>query len=257
MIGAYQIAVDFDRLEGAYLDQEDETMKKGAQDKAVGYIRVSTDEQTNGPEAQRVEMERWCKAQGVELAAVFEEIGVSGAASLDKRLVLMEAIDALEVQGAGVLLVAKRDRLARDVVAAAMIERLVERSGAQVMMANGAGNGAGPESDLMRTLLDAFAQYERALIRARTRAALKVKRTRREFTGGEAPYGWTLAEDGAHLAPHQGEQAIIQAAQELKAQGWSLRKIGAGLVVRGMLPRAGGEWHAKSVRSLLVAEVAA
>lgn len=37
--------------------------------------------------------------------------------------------------------------------------------------ADGAGNGEGPEAALMRTLLDTFAAYERALIRARTRAA--------------------------------------------------------------------------------------
>ena len=43
-------------------------------------------------------------------------------------------------------------------------------------------------------MVDAFAEYERAIIRARTRAALAVKRGRGERTG-EVPYGFRLAED--------------------------------------------------------------
>lgn len=226
--------------------------KSGDQNKAIGFLRVSTDEQNNGPEAQRVELERWCKVHGVELLAVYEEHGVSGAAPLDKRLVLMEAVDAVKAQGAGILLVAKRDRLARDVIAAAMIERLVERNGAHVLSANEVGNGEGPEDILMRRILDAFGEYERALIRARTRAALAVKRGRGEKTGGrEAPYGFRPSEDGRRLEAHQGEQEIIRTARELAGQGLSLRQIGQALESRGLLPRRGAKWNPKTVRALL------
>ncbi len=53
--------------------------------KVVGYVRVSTDEQALGPEAQKTALEAWCKAQGARLVAVCEDIGVSGATSLEKR----------------------------------------------------------------------------------------------------------------------------------------------------------------------------
>ncbi len=81
------------------------------------------------------------------------------------------------------LLVAKRDRLARDVVVAAMVDRLAERHGARVLAADGTGNGDGPEAMLMRGIVDVFAQYERALIRARTKAALAVKAVARRADG--------------------------------------------------------------------------
>jgi len=66
---------------------------------------------------------------------------------------------ALTAQGAGVLLVAKRDRLARDVIVSAVVERLVERQGARVMAADGTGNGDSPEAELMRRIADAFSVY--------------------------------------------------------------------------------------------------
>ncbi len=53
--------------------------------RGVGYIRVSTEDQILGPDAQRTALERWASARGVELVGVFEDRGVSGAAALDRR----------------------------------------------------------------------------------------------------------------------------------------------------------------------------
>jgi hypothetical protein len=82
------------------------------------------------------------------------------------------------------------------------------------------------------------------------------KRCQRKYTGGASPYGWQLAPDGVHLDPHGAEQAIIAEALELKAAGLSLRKIGAKLAARGLLPRQSSAWNPKTVRDLLQAAVA-
>ncbi len=152
--------------------------KTGEATKVVLYVRVSTDEQALGPAAQRAAAQRWCEARGSQLVAVCEDLGVSGGAPLDKCAGLLSALRELEAHGAGVLLVAKRDRLARDVVKAAMVEQLASRAGAVVVSAAGEGEGTDPAAALMRTMVDAFAQYERALIGARTKAALAVTRRR-------------------------------------------------------------------------------
>ena len=77
---------------------------------------------------------------------MFADHGVGGAEGLDKRIGLGAALAALRQKRAGVLLVAKRDRLARDPILAAMLERQVEREGSVVRAADGAGNGEGPEA---------------------------------------------------------------------------------------------------------------
>jgi DNA invertase Pin-like site-specific DNA recombinase len=80
--------------------------------------------------------------------------------------------------------VARRDRLARGVLTAPLAERLCDREGGRVLTADSTANGEGPRAALMRTRLDAFAAYVRALVRARTRAALAVGKARGERTGG-------------------------------------------------------------------------
>src|SRR5215469_9398058 len=127
--------------------------------RCIGYIRASTEDQSLGPEAQRTALEKWCQSHGAELVATFEDLGVSGGLELDKRPGLLAALDALRDNRAAVLLVAKRDRLARDVMVAAMVNRLAEKAGAQVLSADGVGNGDEPEALLMRNIGNAFAEY--------------------------------------------------------------------------------------------------
>jgi DNA invertase Pin-like site-specific DNA recombinase len=177
-----------------------------------------------------------------------DDLGVSGGTPFEERPGLLAAIEAIDAHGAGVLVVAKRDRLARDVLTAALVERLCERKGARVLTADGAGNGDGPEAALMRTLLDAFASYERALVRARTRAALAVKKARGERTGG-VPMGSRVGEDG-RLAVDGVEAAAVARARALRGEGRSLREIAAALDAEGHRPR-GKRWHVETLSRMV------
>jgi DNA invertase Pin-like site-specific DNA recombinase len=193
----------------------------------------------------------WCAERHLSLTAVYEDIGVSGGAALDKRPGLMAAIEALEP---GMALVAvKRDRLARDTMNAAMIERLAERAGARVLTCDGAGEGDTPEAMLMRTMIDAFAQYERQIIKARTKAALAVKREKGEKLGGRVPYGYQLAADGTTLAPHAAEQVVIAVAKALHATGLSSRAIAARLAARGLYSRVGTVFTPSAILAMVMA----
>lgn len=217
--------------------------------RVVGYLRVSTDEQTLGPEAQRAALQKWCTANCAELVAVHQDLGISGGADLEDRPGLLAALDALRTVGAGVLLVAKRDRLARSVMVAAMVESLTERAGARVLAADGAGNGDSPEAGLLRSMMDAFAQYERALIRARTKAALAVKKSRGERVG-EVPFGFMPGNCGSHLEANKQEQEIIGLIVRLRRQGFTIQAIVERLMETGV-PARGSRWHATTVSRLL------
>lgn len=207
--------------------------------RAVAYIRVSTDDQALGPDAQRAAIAAWAAREGMDLVAEHVDLGVSGAAELDKRPGLVAALDALEA--GDVLVVAKRDRLARDTMAAAMIERLVERAGARIDSADGVGNGDSPEATLLRRMVEAFAAYELQVIRARTRSALAVKRGRGEFTGGQTPVGTRLAADGLHLEADPDEAELVRLVLEARKGGLSFRAIAAELDRQGFRTRKGGK----------------
>ena len=219
---------------------------------AVAYLRVSTEDQHLGPDAQRSAIETWAKARGVTVVAWHCDQGVSGAAPIDRRPAMLTAFADLKAHGAGLFVVAKRDRLARDTLIAAMAERMVTAAGATVASAAGEGDGTGPEAQLMRTLVDAFAQYERALIAARTKAALGVKKRRGERVGS-LPYGKAMAADGRTLELEPAEADAVDLVHELRAQGLSLRAIAARLTAAGLQPRSGGTWFPQTVARIAAA----
>ena len=219
---------------------------------AVAYLRVSTDRQELGPEAQRAAIEAWASREGVTVAAWHVEAGVSGAAAIADRPELVAALAALTTLRAGVLIVAKRDRLARDVMAAAMLERMVVDAGARIVSAAGEGTDSNdPSAVLMRTLVDAFAQYERAMIAARTKAALKAKRARGE-RAGTVPYGFT-SDAAGRLAPCAAERAVIAQVRALRDAGVTLRGIVAELARAGVVGRTGNGLAMTQVQNILAA----
>jgi DNA invertase Pin-like site-specific DNA recombinase len=205
--------------------------------RAVAYLRVSTEDQRLGPEAQRAAIEAWAAREGVTVVSWHLDAGVSGGSSLDERPALLAALAALRAERAGVLVVAKRDRLARDVYVAATLDRAVAASGARVVSADGTANGDTPADAFLRTVVDGASEYERALIRGRTKAALAALRARGQRAGG-VPYGYA-ADASGRLTPDAGEQAVIAAVRDLRAAGASLRGVVAELASRGMVSRAG------------------
>lgn len=205
---------------------------------AVAYIRVSTDDQALGPEAQRAQISAWASKHAVHVVAWYEEIGVSGALPVSKRTTLLAALAALRRLDARTLVAAKRDRLARDVVVAASIERMAAKEGATVRTADGTSDGIGSSGQLQRGIYDLFAAHERAVIRERTTAALAVKRAKGERTG-TIPYGYRLAPDGVHLEPHAAELRVIASVTQLRKWGYSLREIVRELAEQGVTGRTG------------------
>lgn len=222
---------------------------------AVAYLRASTDDQHLSPDAQRAAIESWARAAGVSVLSWHCDAGVSGAADLDNRPALAAALGALRADGAGLLVVAKRDRLARDCYVAAAIDRAVGSVGARVVSADGTCNGDTPADQFMRSVLDAAAAYERALIRSRTKAALTAKRAKGE-RAGTVPYGFT-ADDAGRLAMCSTEQAVIAQVRALRDAGLSFRAVVAELARAGVVGRTGRPLDVRQVHNLSAREAAA
>jgi DNA invertase Pin-like site-specific DNA recombinase len=124
------------------------------------------------------------------------------------------------------------------------VERLCERKGARIQTADGAGNGDTAEAALLRGICDLFAQYERMLIKARTKAALAVLKAKGQRTGG-IPMGTRVVE-GKRLEVDGVEAAAVARARVLRGEGRSLREIAAVLDAEGHRPR-GKRWHIQTI----------
>lgn len=213
----------------------------------------------NGMNAQEDAARSYAARHGYAVGGVYDDPGVSGSVGLECRPGLLDAIAHLK--RGDILLVSKRDRIGRlDPMAMAMIEAAVRRKGARIVSAAGEGTEDDePSSILMRRMVDAFAQYERLIIQARTKAALQAKRKRGEKTGGAIPYGYQRGPDkpGPNGVPIKTliecpeEQTTLATMRALRRQGMPMVAIARYLTANGVPRRAGGRWEHQYVNTLL------
>lgn len=164
----------------------------------------------------------------------------SGKGGLADRQALQEAVE-LSVKSGATLLVAKLDRLSRDVE---LIAHLVKRVELKVACM--------PNADKFQLhLYAALAEQERDFISARTKSALEAAKTRGVKLGGYR--GQTkvrnavLNEDVTRFAESHKVTLVL-----MLEQGLSLREMALRLNGGGFRTRSGGEFAPTQVRRLLI-----
>ena len=228
--------------------------------RAVVYRRVSDEDQVEsgaGLAAQLDACRAWAARNDYTLDGDgYRDEAIGGATPIDKCPGLVDAL--AELRKGDVLLVAKRDRLGRDRLKLATVEAFVARKKCRIVSAAGEGTeGDDPADVLMRHMIDAFAVYERLLIKARTRAALAAKRKRGERTG-RVPFGQRIVDDGRRsvrgnapnaLVDEPDERATLAHIGRLRCSGWTFNKIAWALNRAGLQCR-GKPWQTSSIAYL-------
>jgi site-specific DNA recombinase len=224
---------------------------------ALGYVRVSTDEQAErglGLEAQRQRIRAYCEMKGLNLATIFEDPGLSGGKPLGSRSAGGRLLaEARRTQP--VVVVARLDRLFRSVADAAQTIADFYRYGIELVAIAEGFDMTNPYGRAMAQMASVFAELERAMIRERTKAAMKVKRGRKERISGHAPFGWDFGLGGT-LVENQAEQRIVAWMRRLHAEGMSLREIAAMLNDQGVQPKRAKRWSHSSVLRILARQAA-
>lgn len=201
---------------------------------AVGYYRVSTGRQGRsglGLEAQKAAVAAFAKAEGYELAQEFVEVETGkGADALERRPQLAAVLAAARKRRCSII-VAKLDRLSRNVhfIAGLMQERVP-------FIVAELGNDVDP---FILHLFAALAEKERALISRRTKDALAAAKARGVQLGNPE-----LAAANRAVARERAE-ALRPVLMELR--DLSANAAGVELNRRGVPTPASGKWHAKTV----------
>ena len=84
---------------------------------------------------------------------------------------------------------------------------------------------------------------------ALTSKAMGAMKAAGKYTGGRAPFGRMVADDGT-LTDCPAEQATIAEARRLREQGLSLRKVAAELAAQGMTTRNGKPFAPHSIADI-------
>jgi DNA invertase Pin-like site-specific DNA recombinase len=220
----------------------------------AAYLRVSTDRQAEeglGLVAQDKAIRALLRERRVKPSRFYEDRGVSGA--VEDRPALS---DLLQAVGPGdVVVVARLDRLARDLLTQEVLLRDIRQRGADVVSCSSAESDYlrddphDPTRKLIRQVLGAVSEFERALIKLRLQRGRAIKGEHGGYAYGSPPYGFR-AEGGALLAEPE-EQEAIRLAVDLRNQGRSLREVGIALMHAGHASKRGGPWHPTTVARLL------
>jgi DNA invertase Pin-like site-specific DNA recombinase len=220
--------------------------------RAIAYVRVSTVEQISGfgLDVQEKAIRDYARDHGIRVLDIARDEGVSGTKGEEGRPGLAEALVRLEAGEAEVLLVARADRLARDLILQETVIRDLKRWERDIVsVAEPDLVAEDGQRTLIRQILGAVSQYEGWLIAARLRAGREMKRARGGYAAGRPPYGYR-ANRGA-LEPLPQEQEAISVAKELRRRGMSLRQIAQRLTQEGHRPKGGGVWHPPQIARLL------
>lgn len=216
---------------------------------AISYLRVSTQAQGKsglGIEAQREAIARFAEAEGVTILAEHVEIETGkGSDAIERRPVLSAALAAARKAKCPVI-VAKLDRLSRDVTfIAGLMSQRVPFTVAEL------GADADP---FTLHLYAALAEKERAMISARTKAALQAKKAQGMVLGNRTNLA-EAREIGRKTAMDNADAFaanVLPIVDRIKATGAvTLKAIAEALNERNVRTARGGRWHASTVRNLL------
>ena len=227
---------------------------------AVGYVRVSTQEQVSegvSLDAQRDRLTSYCKFNGIKLIDIKADEGLSGGTL--ERPGLQAALAMLRRGTVNTLIVVKLDRLSRSLRdVCALVEDYFGNERFHLLSLCGMANTHSAAGRMMLMNLANYAQFEREMISERTRDALRHLKSQ-GVRLGPAPYGYALSDDtDAHgrrlLQPIPNEQEVVQRIKNLRTEGHSFVEIAGLLNAEGIPARRNGVWRANRVWIILQRE---
>jgi site-specific DNA recombinase len=228
-------------------------MTKSTTIQAVGYVRVSTDDQTDSGlslEHQEARIRAYATANGLELIAIVQDEGISAGKSLSTRKGGAAVLDMLTTGPARHLIALKLDRVFRNAADALNQAELWDKAGVGLHLIDMGGQSVNTRSAMGRmffTMAAGFAELERGLIAERTASAMKVKRERLEVYS--RPTVGFDAIDGKLIA-NDAEQALIARIASMRSAGHSFGKIADMLNAEGVATKRGGRWFASTIKQI-------
>ena len=196
---------------------------------AVGYVRVSTDEQARegiSLEAQEERIKAMAIAKGWRLLDIIKDAGYSGK-NLN-RPGAKGLIDSCRRGAVDVVVVYKVDRLTRKQKDLwHLLEEVFEANRVGFVSVTEAFDTTTASGKAFLGMIGVFAQLERDLVSERTREALHQKKSKHEWVG-RLPVGFVMGESG-QLEEDPGAMNLITKAKRLRRQGASFGDISRAL----------------------------
>jgi len=191
--------------------------------KAIGYVRVSTQDQARegiSLDHQEDKIKAYASFNDLDLVEVIRDEGVSGK-NLDREG-MDRLLEMVEDGSTDAVVVYKLDRLSRSVIDNLTLAELFESKDIAFHSISEKVDTKSAMGKFFFTLMSAVAQMERDLISERTRETLGHKKSKGEWMG-QIPFGFKVVEN--HLVEDPEQVKVIQKAKRLRNQGKTMRVI--------------------------------
>jgi len=202
---------------------------------AIGYCRVSTDEQGDsglGLAAQKATIQQEVERRGWDFQTMYAD--VASGKSMRNRTDFGNALRLLAEGEADVLVVSKLDRLSRSVSDFASVLALSQTQGWALDICDLGVDTTTPSGKMVAQIMMVLAEWEREMIGDRTRSALRQAQAR-----------------GTRLGRPRGvDVETLRLIRVLRDSGKSYQSVADVLAREGVPTAQGGDWRASTVRKL-------
>lgn len=211
---------------------------------AVAYLRTSSVTNTGrdkvSDKRQRAAIAGFAKAHGYVLVEEFYDAAVSGADPIGERPGFRAMLDRIASNGVRCIIIESPDRFARDLAVQLAGHDFLKSLGVSLIPATAPDffTEDTPTAVLVRQVLGAIAEFEKASLVARLKIARDRKIAAGEKCGGRKSYS-------------EARPEVVALARELHERRLSFRKISAALAERGHFTGGGRPYAPSAVESML------
>ncbi len=224
-------------------------------EKALAYIRVSSDEQAKegvSLDAQEQRVRAYAEMRGLDLVGIYREEGVSAGVPLSKRPEGSRLVAGLGQKKATHVIAVKLDRLFRNTADALNTTSAWDKSKFALHVLDMGGSAIDTSSAIGKmflTMIAGFAEMEKNLAGERTKAALGHQKASGNVYSRVTPFGFDR--QGDKLEENPSEMATVSRMQLMRESGLSLQQIADALNQTGAQSKLGGTWYPVTVQKVL------
>ncbi len=217
---------------------------------AIGYIRVSTDEQAREGVSlnnQRDRINGYCKYKEFVLKDIIEDAGISGGKN-KTRAGFMDLLNRIEEGDIKVIVLYSLERLSRDMLTLLALERLLDEKDIELHTVEGQVDTSSPDGWLNFAMKAFLGEMERRQVKYRTKRAMEYKKSQGAVVGS-VPYGYSREDNGLVLNLH--EQGVVKLINGLYRRPMRLSDICNHLQQKGIKTRNGKAFTSEQVKRII------
>lgn len=218
--------------------------------KAVGYVRVSTEEQAKEGVSIENQVERiraYSKYKGYVLQEVIKDEGVSGGKNR-QRDGFVSLLNHIEENNFDALILYSLERLSRDMLTLLCLEKLLDEYEVELHTVEGEIDTSTPDGFMGFAMRAFLGEMERRQVKYRTKKAMEYKKGKGEVVG-QIPYGYRR--EGDKLISLEDEQQVIRIVNRLYRQRKNLSSVAKRLTELGYRTRQGKYFEPQQIKRIV------